>query len=276
MAYGSVTWTETTVASSTGYSIIVKHGYSQNPNTNKSYRYVAWMKVSSIKSGYSMYNQTGGAQAGIQTRDSVFGPESWKFTISSLGYATYDPGDAKSSEFSHNADGSATNPPGVGWYFNHGISSVSGFPSYTMTSWQYFTPTMPTLSRSRPVCNATITDITGTTCKINFSGTCSSYNSLSQYCYRIDSGSDVYTTSTSVTVTGLTPSTSYTMHTWVKDNWEWWSPDKTISITTKGMPYIRVSGAWKKGTAAYIKVSGSWEKATAVYIKVNGAWKIAG
>jgi hypothetical protein len=271
------------VASATGYSIVVRHGYAQNPNTNKSYRYADWMKISSINSLYSMYNQTGGAQAGLQTRGSIFGPESWKFTISSLGSATYDPGDAKSTEFSHNADGSVTNPPGIGWYFNHGISSVSGFPSYTMTSWQYFTPTLPTLSRTRPASTSTVSNIGTTFFTINFSGTCSSYNSISSYKYQIGSNSAVTTTSSTASITGLSAGTTYTVYTWVTDDWGWESTAKTTTVTTaasgssttatNGNPLIRINGAWKNSSAAYVKVSGSWKKATAVYVKVSGSWK---
>jgi hypothetical protein len=289
MAYGAVQWTETTVASGTGFSIVVKHGYSQNPNTNKSYRYVAWMKLKANSSLYSIWNQTGSAQAGIRTTGSVFGPESWSFYVQKGSYDTYDPGDAKSSEFSHNADGSVTSPPSVGWYLNHNISdgyngySSSYYPSYTMTSWQYFTPTLPALSRTQPASTSTVSSISHSTCTLNFSGTCSSYNSISQYKYRINSGSDVTTTSTSVNLSGLSAGTSYTIHTWVKDNWGWWSQDKSLTFTTltsgssttttNGWPMIKVNGIWRNVTTPYIKVSGAQKAATKVYVKVGGTWK---
>jgi hypothetical protein len=157
---------------------------------------------------------------------------------------------------------------------------VSGSDSHrpNFYDWQTYSLSTdcPSNTRAQPVSTSTITNITSTGCTINFSGTCSSYNSLSEYCYRIDSGSDVYSTATTATVDGLTASTSYKFHLWVKDNAGWWSEDNPVTITTTNpLPKIKISDSWKTASNMYIKISGSWKKVTKVYVKVGGAWKLS-
>jgi hypothetical protein len=288
MAYGSTTWTTTTVASATGWKVTVTHGYAQNPNTNKSYRYCQSLSMVA-SSGYSMYNQNSNqARMGIKAGSNASGPTYVTYTISSGGTYTFSPGTVTSAEFSHNADGSASSPPSVSWWCDPGQTestlTYTNFPSYTRAAWHEFTPTMPTLSRTRPTSTSTVSNIGTTFFTINFSGTCSSYNTISKYIYQIGSNTAVTTTATSASITGMVAGTTYSVNTYSVDDWGWQSSAKTISVTTtssgssttatNGKPLIRVNGVWKNSTAAYVKVSGSWKTVTKTYVKVSGTWKL--
>jgi hypothetical protein len=290
MAYGSTAWTTTTVASATGWKVTVKHGYAQNPNTNKSYRYCQSLSMVASSSDYSMFNQySNQAQMGIKAGSNASGPTYVTYNISPGGTYTFSPGTVASAEFSHDADGSASSPPSVSWWCDPGQTESTltdtKFPSYTRAAWHEFTPTMPTLSRTRPTSTSTVSNIGATFFTINFSGTCSSYNTISKYSYKIGSNAEVPTTSSTATVTGLTGGTSYTVYTYAIDDWGWQSYSKTINVTTLAngssttatneKPLIKVEGAWRNATKVFVKVSGEWKEATKTYIKVNGEWKLA-
>jgi hypothetical protein len=287
MAYGSVQWTDTTVASTSHWSITLTHGYAQNPNTNRSKRYCSKFVVKSAGT-YGIYNNySNSAQSGIKANTTASGPTYVTYNISVGGSYTFSPGTVTSSEVYHNADGTPPSYPTVSWYFDPGqyestLTDVQ-FPSYTRAAWHSITPSLPKISRTQPASTSTVSSISHSTCTLNLSGTCSSYNSISEYKYRINSGSDVTTTSKTISLSGLSAGTSYTIHTWVKDNWGWWSQDKTLTFTTltsgssttttNGWPLIKVNGIWRNVTTPYIKVSGAQKAATKVYVKVSGAWK---
>lgn len=290
MAYGAIQWTTTTVASATGWKVTVEHGYAQNPNTNKSYRYCKSLSMIASSSDYSMFNQfPNQARMGIKAGSNASGPTYVTYTIPGGGTYTFSPGTVTSAEFSHKEDGSASDPPSVSWWCDPGqtetILTDTKFPSYTRAAWHEFTPTMPPLSRARPTSTSTVSNIGATFFTINFSGTCSNYNTISKYIYQIGSNASVPTTASTATVTGLTGGTTYSVATYTVDDWGWQSYSKVISVTTAAegssttatneKPLIKVGGAWKNATTVYVKVSGAWKEAKQTYIKVNGEWKLA-
>lgn len=95
-----------------------------------------------------------------------------------------------------------------------------------------------------------------------------------KYQYKIGSGSWVdYSTNQNLSLTGLTPSTQYTVYIRLVDNFGTVSDAASVTFTTQekkkwasGSVFIKVDGVWKRGTV-YYKSNNAWVKYNGAFIK---------
>ena len=165
---------------------------------------------------------------------------------------------------------------GAGTYKYGASASISATAStgYTFTSWSVTSGNTPASTTSA----STTVTITGTT---TLQANASDTTGISEYCFKIGTGSYTCQSSNTYTWSNLTPETNYNIKAMVKATHvgtnasDTTATSSTLTVRTlvdQANIRLKKSGHWVKGKG-YYKKNGHWEKIKKIYIKKNGHWE---
>lgn len=155
--------------------------------------------------------------------------------------------------------------------FEIGSSGTSGLGG--PTQFDQYISREPTSSRPNPPSACTISNITPTSIRAQFTDGSNNGSAITQRQIGISTGSGVYLSydSTYATFENLTPGTKYYFlgRTRNANGWSDWGP--IVSAMTLVGAYLKVNGVHKLALP-YVKVAGVWKPARP-WVKTSGVWK---
>lgn len=139
----------------------------------------------------------------------------------------------------------------------------------TRTTWTEVITLPPDLS------TLTYSNVKPTTATVSYTYTKAGSALTESIAYTINGGAEqtaTASTSGTISLTGLKPSTTYTIVARLKTT-SGYGASKTVIFTTAAAgPKLKVNGEWKQSTAVFVKVNGTWKEGQ-MKVKSGGAWK---
>ena len=244
MAWGSWTQTSTTVASGSRYKIIFYWAYRQDRVTNQTEVSAEHLQIQATTAynlqassiTYGGYPQGASAKTTTKTSVTINGNSSLKLDFSDV-HQTY----------THGSDGKLSKK--LYWYLKSSFTP-SGFPSYTQSAWQSFTPAIPAIDRTAPSASISSVSTSYSTLTVKASTNCAGvlYARIGTSGSWTKIASDIGTGGGSAThtFTGLKHATRYTVQVYAYRSWNGTASSiisKTATTKTVPAPSVPVCTA---------------------------------